>query len=84
MAIMVSQIDSVFDVLSKLQNNGFEIDTISFRKPNGYYGIKIVIGNRFVKIINSYSELMIISNFGNAVFAEKVTILDDLSYEELK
>ena len=84
MAIIVSQNDSVFDVLSKLQNNGFEIDTISFRKQNGYYGIKIVIDNRFVKIINSYSELMIISNFGNAVFAEKVTILDDLSYEELK
>lgn len=84
MAIIVSQNDSVFDVLSKLQNNGFEISTISFKKSNGYYGIKIVIGNRFVKIINSYSELMIMSNFSNTVFAEKVTILDDLSYEELK
>lgn len=84
MAIIVSQNDSVFDVLSKLQNNGFEISTISFKKSNGYYGIKIVTDNRFVKIINSYSELMIMSNFSNAVFAEKVTILDDLSYEELK
>ena len=84
MAIIVSQNDSVFDVLSKLQNNGFEINAISFIKSNGYFGIKIVRDNHFVKIINSYSELMIISNFGNVVFAEKVTILDDLSCEELK
>jgi hypothetical protein len=83
MTIIVSKNDSVLDVLNKLQNNGFEIGSFVFKKPTGYFSIKVTKDERSIKISNHINEVVVLSNFGYALFSEIVLIHDDLSYEEL-
>lgn len=84
MAILATNIDSVFDVIRKLRESNFEIVNIQFDESCGYYSIRITKDNHFVKIINHRNELIIMSNFDNALFTKMVLILDDLSYERVK
>ena len=84
MAILATNIDSVFDIIRKLRESNFEIVNIQFDESCGYFSIRITKDNQFVKIINHHHELIVMSNFNNAIFTNKVLIFDDLSYEEIK
>ena len=84
MAIVATVNDTVFDILRKLQNSGFEIVSISFIKSTDFFSIKIEYDNRSVKIVHQQSDLCILSDFQKAIFAKTALIFDDLSYEELK
>lgn len=84
MAIIATNIDSVFDVIRKLRESNFEIVNIQFNESRKYFSVRITKDNQFVKIINHHNELIVMSNFNNAIFTNKVLIFDDLSYEELK
>ena len=84
MAIVITLNDSIFDVLNMLQNNGFEICSFIFSKSRSSFGIKVILDERFVKICNYGTDLVIMSNFDYALTTDKVRLSDDLSYEELK
>lgn len=84
MAIITTKDDSVFDLLSKLQNNGSEIVHILFSKSDKYFSISITNGNRVVKIVNFGSKMIMLSNTKNSIIADKALIFDDLSFEEIK
>lgn len=84
MAIIIKKDDSVFDLLRKLQNSGFEIIWILFNKQDKYFSIVITRDNHDVKIINFYSRVVMVSSTKNRVTADKVLIFDDLSFEEIK
>lgn len=84
MAILATNIDSVFDVIRKLRESNFEITDIFFDKSCDYFSIKIIRNESVVKIIHCRGVLFIMSTFQKPVFANKVLIFDDLSYEEIK
>lgn len=84
MVILATNIDSVFDIIRKLRESNFEIINIQFDESCNYYSVRITKDNRFVKIINHHNELIVMSNFSNAIFTNKVLVFDDLSYEALK
>lgn len=84
MAIVLTKDDSIFDLLRKLQSNYFEIFAIEYSKLKTSYRVKINRDKRFVKIINTGSELLIMSEFAPCIFTNKVLLFDDLSYEEIK
>lgn len=84
MAIIASNIDSIFDIIKMLRESNFEITDIFFDKSCDYFSIKIVRNDYVVKIVHSRDVLFIMSNFKKPVFSNKVLIFDDLSYEEIK
>lgn len=84
MAILATNIDSVFDVIRKLRESNFEIADILFEKSCDYFSIKIIHDDTFVKIIHRRDVFFIMSNSQKAIFVSKVLIFDDLSYEEIK
>ena len=83
MAIIATNIDSIFDVIRKLRDSNFEIVDISFDKSCDYFSIKIIRDNHFVKIVHRHDDFFIMSNFSSALFVKRVFIFDDLSYEEI-
>ena len=84
MAILATNIDSVFDIIRKLRESNFEIASIEYRKSKNFYRVKIIRDDLFVKIFNDSSELLITSNFAPCIFTKTVLICDDLSYERIK
>lgn len=84
MAIIATNIDSVFDIIRKLRESNFEIVDILFEKSCDYFSIKIIRDDNFVKIIHRRDVFFIMSNFQKAIFVSKVLIFDDLSCEEIK
>lgn len=84
MAIVTTIDDSVFDLVSKLHNNGFEIIWIIFNKQDRYFSVVITRDNYNVKIINFYTRVIMVSSNKKHVIADKVLINDDLSFEAIK
>ena len=84
MAILATSIDSVFDIIRMLRESNFEIVNIQLDESCSYFSIRIAKDNQFVKIINNHHELIVMSNFNNAIFSNKVLIFDNLSYEAIK
>ena len=84
MAIVTTKDDSVFDLLGKLQNSGFEIIHIIFSKPDKYYSISITNGNRVVKIVNFGSKVIMLSNDKGRLISDEALIYDDLLFKVIK
>ena len=84
MAIVTTKDDSVFDLLGKLQNSGFEIIHIIFSKSDKYYSISITNGNRVVKIVNFGSKVIMLSNDKGRLISDEALIYDDLLFKVIK
>lgn len=84
MAIITTKDDSVFDLLGKLQNSGFEIIHIIFSKSDKYFSVSITNGNRVVKIVNFGSKVIMLSNDKNRIIGDEALIYDDLLFKVIK